>query len=208
MSAIAIIGAIARPAVRFGVSASAVPIHLAERVRGDHDDERWPPALAVEGFQASVLQTAGSLLDDDELRVQGRLLAEKVDRLRTAAALEIEAEEKLQQADAERALREEAATRQRDQAAAAAKEKKAAAARRARERKRAAQDQAAQAGRAAEEARSEAEQRIEEQQRAARAKAITTERKAVAKEKAAAAAERKAAATDARIKATNQARKA
>lgn len=203
----AIIATIARPALRLGVSASSASVDLVGRMLGEQGNDRWGPALAVEGLQATVLTTAGDLLGDERFSAQGRLLAEKVDRLRSAEILEGQAANKLAEAEEQRAAREQAAADQREQAAAAAEEKKAAAARRARDQKRAAKERAGADAAAAEKAQQDAEQRIERQQRTARTEAVAIEREAVAKEKAAAAAARKAAASDARIKAVNQARK-
>ena len=208
MSTATIIGTITRPAVRTGVSASRLPVDLAARIFGEQGNESWPPILLVEGFQASALQTLGSALGDDQLRSQGRLLAEKVERLRTAETLEEQAEATRQRADMERQEKEAAAAHQSERAATVAAQEKAAASRRAQGRQRAADRRAAAEAAAADQARQDAQQRIERKKRTARTAAIATERDALAKEKAAVAATRKAAAAEARITATKQARKA
>ena len=202
-----LIATITRPAVRLGVAASGVPVDVAGRVLGQRANRQWPPAVAVEGFQAAVLSTAGTLLRDEALKAEGRLLAEKLERLRAADSLEAAAELHLQRANADRQAQEEVSARHRAEAASTATANHEAAARRAKERTRAAREAASAAAEAAEVARVDAHKRIERQQRTARNAAIATERRGVAKEKAAATAARKAATADARIKASARARK-
>jgi len=76
--------------------------HRPRRVR------RLAPTLAFEGFEATVRQVAGSVLRDERLVEEGRLIEAKVARLRKAVELETEAEQRRREADAKLVQRRQA----------------------------------------------------------------------------------------------------
>jgi hypothetical protein len=70
------------------LSAARLPLSAVAKASGQQHNEQWPPALAFEGFEASVQTVLGSLLRDDKLVESGRLQQAKVAQLRKAAELE------------------------------------------------------------------------------------------------------------------------
>src|SRR3954465_4083412 len=77
-----------RTVVKTYLSAARLPLNAVARANGQQDNEQWPPALAFEGFEASVETVLGSLLRDEGLTEAGRLRQAKVAQLRKAAQLE------------------------------------------------------------------------------------------------------------------------
>ena len=77
-----------RTVINTYLSAARLPLAAVAKASGQHDNEQWPPALAFEGFEASVQTVLGSLLRDRELVESGRLQQARVAQLRKAAQLE------------------------------------------------------------------------------------------------------------------------
>jgi hypothetical protein len=130
---------IIRTTVDTSLKAARLPVDTANRVLG-----RSP--LAIDAVDATVRETAGRLLGDDELRADGvrrRVATEKrveAERLRGAAKTveqhaDAEAEERKQQAVAKREEADETAKQRKQQAAKQAQERKQQAAARERQRK-------------------------------------------------------------------------
>jgi len=199
---------IPRAYVCVGLRVSRAPLAIAERLTGNEENERWPPALAFEAFGANVKQFAGSLLNDRDLVRQGELEQARVATLREAIQLETvaaqtkagaeetfrarrAADEQERQATKERAAkREEEAERKRSDS----KKRAGAAARTEKERAR------------RQERKREAE--LAEAERAAKASELDKERKVLAASKRAAATEAATLETDKKLRATKARRAA
>ena len=138
-----------RTVINTYLSAARLPLSAAAKASGQQGNEQWPPALAFEGFEASVETVLGSLLRDNDLVEAGRLRQAKVAQLRKAAELEAVAdtardharEEFAERRDAVEAKRREAelrAQRREQQIEADAQRRKAEADRAAQKKKSAA----------------------------------------------------------------------
>src|SRR3954451_15404464 len=103
-----------RTVVRAWLRGARLPLQAVEAVvhRGEHDTE-WPPKLAFDSFESQVKQVAGSVLRDDDLVREGRLIQAKVEQLRKAATLETIAERREATAAAKFDARREAAEERR-----------------------------------------------------------------------------------------------
>ena len=198
---------IPRTTVRLGVAAVRFPLTATEVVLGRQGQDEWPPALAFEGLEAQVKQVAGSLLHDEVLSDEGRLLRAKVDRLRQAVGFEAEAEQRRQAAEAEFEERHQNAEEAKAKTAQAEKQRKAQIARDQAEQKRKADEAARQQAEKARKAEKDAEKVAERKARRSRAAALGAEEQALAKEKAAAERSRDAKVADTAARATKAARK-
>ena len=98
------------------LSAARLPLSAVAKASGQQDNEQWPPALAFEGFEASVETVLGSLLRDKDLVEAGRLRQAKVAQLRKAAELEAVADTAREQAREEFTERREAVEAKRKEA--------------------------------------------------------------------------------------------
>ena len=98
------------------LSAARLPLSAVAKASGQQHNEQWPPALAFEGFEASVETVLGSLLRDDGLMEAGRLRQAKVAQLRKAAQLEAVADTTRTQAREEFAEKREHANAKRQDA--------------------------------------------------------------------------------------------
>lgn len=98
------------------LSAARLPLSAVAKASGQQHNEQWPPALAFEGFEASVETVLGSLLRDENLVETGRLRQAKVAQLRKAAQLEAVADTTRDQARAEFVERRETVETKRKQA--------------------------------------------------------------------------------------------
>jgi hypothetical protein len=67
--------------------ATRLPITALERIAKQQDNDRWPPAVAYESFEATVETVVGSWLHDDVLVNKGQVRRAKVARLRKATSL-------------------------------------------------------------------------------------------------------------------------
>src|SRR3954462_11706474 len=81
-----------RTVVKTYLSAARLPLNAVAKANGQQGNEQWPPALAFEGFEASVESVLGSLLRDDTLLQSGQVRQAKVAQLRKAVELEAVAE--------------------------------------------------------------------------------------------------------------------
>jgi hypothetical protein len=198
-----------RAAIRVWLGAARLPLRAAEAVvRRDGEDEGWPPVLAFESFESQVKQFAGSLLRDEDLVEEGRVIAARVGQLRRAAELETLAERREAAAAARFEARRENARERRHRIEREAEARERAIERVATAKKhdveRDAQrkkEQAAQAGAATRKAAA----------RRARAAASTRaagERAAVRKQRVAVGAKGRVVAADRKLRATKAARKA
>lgn len=197
-----------RTAVRLSLTAGRLPLTAVESVFGHQGDEAWPPALAFDGFEASVKQTIGGLLRDRSLVEEGRLIEAKVDKLRHAVQLDEVAEQRRRDADAEFQQRRHEDEQRRKEADRAAMERKAQAAKAAKAKKQRAQERAAKKAAEARQVEEKAETALDRQARQARTTTIAAEQKAVATKKAAARRARAAETTDAKIEASKAVRAA
>jgi hypothetical protein len=108
--------ALPRTVIKSYLSVARLPLNAVAKASGQQANEQWPPALAFEGFEASVETVLGSLLRDGDLVETGRLRQAKVAQLRTAAQLEAVADTTRQQAREEFTERREAAVAKKQQA--------------------------------------------------------------------------------------------
>jgi hypothetical protein len=103
-----------------------LPLTAVERITNKTEVSDWPPAVAFESFEATAKKVLGSILRDDELVEQGRLLEAKVSELAEAERLETKADMQREAAAAELQQKQEAATRAREAAERKAEEREAA----------------------------------------------------------------------------------
>jgi flagellar biosynthesis GTPase FlhF len=191
------------------------PITAAERVLGKNGGngggERvsaWVPAVTFDRFGAVVKQTLGSLLRNDELVEEGRLLEEKVARVTTAVQLELAADERRARADAKAREHHQQADQQRQKAERDAKARKERLERERHERERQLEQEKAEKASRAKKAEQTAKKAIDKQERTARRGAIAEERQALGKERDAVAAKRAEKAVDDAIETSKARRKA
>lgn len=129
------------------------PLTVAEKVvLRDAERVDWPPTMLFEGFEATVKQLAGGVLRDDEMVREATVQQAKLDHLRQAATLAVEAEQRRAEADEvlesrreANAERREAVEEQADKRAEALARQQAADERKAREQLQAKQAAAAKA---------------------------------------------------------------
>ena len=198
---------IPRTIVRSYLQAARLPLTAAETLFGKSETEDWGPTLAFESVEATVLQTVGSFLRDDELVTQGRLAEARITQLRRATELEARAEAKRTEADAEFRDRLETDQQRRERIAREADQREAAL---DQEKARKQQQAEAKARKQAEAARKvEAAQHkaVAKQERAARATRVAAEQEALAEEKRALQAEETVLDLDAALRTTKAARK-
>jgi hypothetical protein len=161
------------------LSVARLPLNAVARASGQQGNEQWPPALAFEGFEASVETVLGSLLRDQHLVEAGRLRQAKVAALRKASQLEAVADTTRQQAREEFADRREAAQAKRQQAGQRAEQRKAQVERQADERKAEADRAAGKKKTAARQVKAAQEKVIDRRERVATTEALTTEAEAL-----------------------------
>ena len=85
------IATVPRTLVHRSLSSLRLPLELAEsvaRAAGLEVDERWPPSLAFEGFEAETKRLVGSLLRDEELMDEGLRQRAKTAELRQSLRLQ------------------------------------------------------------------------------------------------------------------------
>jgi hypothetical protein len=199
--------ALPRTVVNTYLSVARLPLNAVAKVSGQQDNEQWPPALAFEGFEASVETTLGSLLRNDDLLESGRVRQAKVAQLRKAAELEAVAETKRELAQREvRETREEAAAK-RKAAAQRADQREQQIEREAEQRKAQAGQKAAKQAAAARQAEAAQEKVIERRERAATAKALVEESQALKTQQEALGAAETVDTIDETLEGTKEARK-
>jgi len=184
-----------------------LPLTAVERVTHNSEEPAWPPAVAFESFEAGAKKVLGSILRDDDLVEQGRLLQAKVSELAEAERLETKAEITRQAAAAELAERQEAAQRQREEAEARAEERETALARETVAKKDKAAEEARKRQAAAAKAEELRERVLTTQERAAKRTRISAEAIVLDQKSEALAAAKKAEVIDAALEAKKAQRK-
>jgi hypothetical protein len=171
-----------RTVIRAYLSAARLPLKAAARASHQQDNEQWPPALAFEGFEASVESLLGSLLRDDRLMETGRLRQAKVAQWRKAAQLEAAAESTRTVAQEEFDERQQAAASKRADAAQRAEQREQQIEAEARQRKTQAQVKAAKQAAGARRTKAAVDAVIDREERTATREALATETAALRKQ--------------------------
>src|SRR3954470_7590048 len=179
MSTVINVRTLPRTVVKTYLNAARLPLNAVAKANGQQNNEQWPPALAFEGFEASVETVVVSLRRDDKLIEAGRLRQAKVAQLRKAAELEAVADTTRKQAREEFTERREAAQTKRAQA-----EKRAAAREQqveceAEQRKNNVSQTTAKKKAAAQQVKAAQEKVIDRRERAAKTEALSTEEQAL-----------------------------
>ena len=156
-----------------------LPLTAAERIAGQRGNEQWPPALAFEGFEATVEATLGSLLRDSALADKGRVRQAKVAQLRKATNLETVAAQKREQADQTLQQRRDQAEEKRAEAERRAEQREQDLQRQAELHEQKVKEQAAKKTAAARKTKAAQDKAIARQERAAKASALAKESEAV-----------------------------
>jgi len=169
-----------RTVIKTYLSAARLPLNAVAKANGQQGNEQWPPALAFEGFEASVETVLGSLLRDDTLIEAGRLRQAKVAQLRKAAELEAVADTTRTQAREEFTERREAAQAKRTQAEQRAAQREQQIEREAEQRKNKVDQTTTKKKAAAQQAKAAQEKVIDRRERVATTEALTNEEKALA----------------------------
>jgi colicin import membrane protein len=172
-----------RTVVTTYLNVARLPLSAVAKLSGQQGNEQWPPALAFEGFEASVETVVGSLLRDDELVESGRLRQAKVAQLRKAASLEAIADTTREQAREEFAQRRAAAESTKQQARERAQQREQQVERQAEQRKAQAESKAAKKKAAARQVKAAQEKTIERRERVAEQQALATEAEALKAQK-------------------------
>lgn len=196
-----------RTVVNTYLSVARLPLTAAAKVSGQATNDQWAPALAFEGFEASVETRLGSLLRNSDLRESGRVRRAKVDKLRTAAKLEAAADAKrdLAQQDVRR-TRETAAVK-RKAATQRAEQRQQNIEREAAQRVTQAEQKAAKQAVAAEQTKIAEEKVIERRERAAAEAALAEEADALKTQQQALDAAETVETIDETIEGSKEARK-
>jgi hypothetical protein len=167
------------------LSVARLPLSAVAKASGQQDNEQWPPALAFEGFEASVETVLGSLLRDSDLVETGRLRQAKVAQLRKAAQLEAVADTTRQQAREEFADRRDAVQAKRQQAEQRAQTREQQIEREAAQRKAEVDRAAAKKKAGAQQVKAAQEKVIDRRERVATTEALTKEEQALKAQQAA-----------------------
>jgi uncharacterized protein with WD repeat len=189
------------------LSMARVPLTAVAKATGQQGNEQWPPALAFEGFEASVQSVLGSLLHDDELVERGRLRQAKVAQLRKAAELEAVAEAERAAAGQEFAARLDDAQAKRDEAAQRAAAQERQLERETQQRKQEADNRATRQAAAARRAKAAQDNAIDRRERVATTQALTKEAEALKSQRQALDAAETVDVIDETIEGTKAARK-
>ena len=198
---------IPRTIVRSYLKLGRLPLDAAGSVLNRKGAEDWAPALVFDSVEATVLQTVGSFLNDDELVTQGRLAEARVAQLRRAAELEAQAEAKRTEADAEYRERIETDQERRQRIEREADQREQALAQQKAEKKRAVDEKARQQAEAARKIEASQQKAVAKQDRAARAKRVEAEQEALQDEKRAVQADQAVVDLDKAIRTTKAVRK-
>lgn len=198
---------ITRPVITTYLSVARLPLSAVAKVSGQRDNEQWPPALAFEGFEASVETTLGSLLRDDELLESGRVRQAKVAQLRKAAELEAVADSKRDLAQQEVRERREAAAAKSKKASQRAQQREQQIQREAQQREVAAEQKAAKQATAAQQTKVAQDKVIDRRERAATQQALAEESAALETQQKALDAAETVDVIDESIDGTKEARK-
>jgi hypothetical protein len=174
-----ILRTVPRTAVHSYLRVLRSPLTVVERIARQQDNGIWPPALAFEGFEASVETVTGSLLRDATLSENGRLRQAKVAKLREAGELKTVAKVEESQARAAEQQRQAEISAQRERAVQQAAERKTSIKKQA-AAKRSKVDAATATKKSAARAQQKAQDKvIERRDRASRSEALKAESKAI-----------------------------
>jgi hypothetical protein len=195
-----------RGATRAYLRIARLPLTAVQRVTG-HREQQWPPTLAFESFEAGVESVVGSLVGDESLTQSAQVRRAKLMKLREAAVLKTEADQKRHQADETFQAKREAAEKQRDTAAQQAKKREAELERKAEEREAQARKKAAKKTATARKAKAKQDEVIERDERAAKLEALDAEAEALDAAKEAVEAESTVEVIDDTIEGQKEARK-
>ncbi len=199
---------IPRASICASLQVSRIPLSVVERATGNEGNEKWPPVLAYDAFQANVKQVVGSLFNDTELIHQGELEQARVATVREALTLEAVAAQT--KGFAERSYHDRTAADERARHAARARAEQReqdAERKRSEDKQRAAADARAKDERARRQQK-QREDEIAKTERSAKASEIAAERKALAASKRAASTKAKTLETDKKLKASKARRSA
>jgi len=198
---------IPRTIVRSYLKLGRLPLDAAGTVLNKERAEDWGPALAFDSVEATVLQTVGSFLKDDELVTQGRLAEARVAQLRRAAELEAQAEAKRVEADAEYRERIETDQERRQRIEREADQRETALARQKAEQQREVETKARKQAESARKIEAAQQKAVAKQDRAARATRVEAEQDALADEKRAVQADQAVLDLDKALRTTKAVRK-
>lgn len=198
---------IPRTIVRSYLKLGRLPLDAAGSVLNKDRAEDWGPALAFDSVEATVLQSVGSFLKDDELVTQGRLAEARVAQLRRAAELEADAAAKRAEADAEYRERVETDQQRRQRIEREADEREAALAHQKAEAQRDVQAKARKREEAARKIEAAQQKAVAKQDRAARAERVEAEQGAIAEEQRAVQADQAVLDLDKALRTTKAVRK-
>jgi phage-related minor tail protein len=171
--------ALPRTVINTYLSMARVPFKAVAKASGQQGNEQWPPALAFDGFEASVQSVLGSLLRDDRLLERGRLGQAKVAQLRKAAELEAVAQAERDAARQEFTERRDDAETKRQEAAQRAVQREREVEQQAQQRKREADNKAATQAAAARQTKAAQDKAIDRRGRVATTQALTEEAEAL-----------------------------
>ena len=196
-----------RTVVNTYLSVARLPLTAAAKVSGQAKNDQWAPALAFEGFEATVETRLGSLLRNSDLRESGRVRRAKLDKLRTAAKLEAAADAKRDLAQQDVRRTRETAAAKRKAATQRAEQREQHIEREAAQRVTQAEQKAAKQAVAAEQTKVAEEKVIERRERAAAQVALAEEADALKTQQEALDAAETVETIDDTIEGTKEARK-
>jgi hypothetical protein len=151
------------------------PLDLVARVTGQDDNDHWPPALALSGFEGGVDTVLGGLLRDETLVKKGQLQQARVAQLRKAQELRTVAEQERVQADQTLEERRDQARQRRKRAERDAERHEQEIERRAEQAEQRVRQTAAQKKAAARQDKAAQDKAIERRERSAKAEALAKE---------------------------------
>jgi hypothetical protein len=197
-----------RTVVRTWLAGARLPLTIAEStLRRGEQNEEWRPALAFNAFEGGIKQLVGTFTNDLELAREGDLERRKVSELRKAAQLEVAADIRKDEAEAELQDRLDADEQRRDRVEETAEQRRRRIEEEAQAKARRAEERArtkAETARAAEEKTKKA---VAKTERTARKKAVTEARGALSKERRAVTAKKAAAQLDEELEEAKAARR-
>ena len=188
------------------LAAGRLPVAVVARLSRQGHNEKWPPSLAYDGFEATVQSVLGSLLRDDSLLEKGRLRQAKVAQLRKAADLETLADARRDEARDTYRERRETAEEKRQQAAQRAQQRKQNVESQTEQRKNQVAKKAAAKKTAAREVKAAQDEAISRQERVAKGKALKAEQDALEAQQEALDKEMTVDVIDATLEGTKEAR--
>src|SRR3954447_16863630 len=161
------------------LKAVRLPLTATERVAKKQGDEKWPPALAFERFEAGVETVVGSLLRDEALVDKGRLRQAKVAQLKKATELETLAVQEKKQANAKLIDTRELIAEERRETERRAEQRKQELERQAELHEQKVEEKAAKKAATARQVKAAQDKAITREERAAKAEALKAESRAL-----------------------------